>query len=417
MLALKLALMIGSAAAARYIKVAEEERVKDSYIVKLAEGGADDVVKHVKEMTMALKEHDFNYTSVQWYLNLAEEGFPAYSATLSEVAVNYLMDLKAVEWIEEDQNMYASQTTDICQGDPGGNSQNGATWGIARTTNCKGRSGCSSNSVCTGNFCQYYYDDKLGGSGVTVFILDTGIYCGNNDFTSKSIGTCTCGFNQFGACSSDTDGNGHGTHCASTAAGATYGVAKNADLVSVKVLSDIGSGSTSGVVNGIDYTAGAGKNIPAVGSMSLGGGASTALDAAVNSCTSSGTQIIAAAGNDNSNACNYSPARASGALTVGSTTNSDTRSSFSNYGTCVDIFAPGSSITAAWINGPSSTTTISGTSMACPHVAGIAAKMLSVNPGLTTNQLTANVLSAGTSNTLSNVGIGSPNLMSYAVCD
>lgn len=388
----------------------------DSYIIQLKEHlRATDVISHVKNVTGTFDDEHIEGESIHMFLNLAEHGFPAYSATLSQDALEHILSMDEVAYVEQDGEVHASQN--MCQSNPSGEHQQGATWGIARTTNCKGRSGCDTSSVCTGNDCKYFYQNKAVGEGVTVYIMDTGVYCGNNDFTSKQTGSCKCGFDAFGSCASNSDGNGHGTHCASTAAGHTYGVAKDADIVAVKVLNDNGSGTTAGVVNGVDWSAGDGKNKAAVGSMSLGGGASTALDNAVNACTSAGTLVIVAAGNDNKNACNYSPARAANGITVGSTTNTDARSSFSNFGNCVDIFAPGSSITAAWIGQAGATSTISGTSMACPHVTGVAAKMLSKDPSMGTNQLKASVLGSGTSGQVTNPGTGSPNLFSYAFCE
>ena len=176
------------------------------------------------------------------------------------------------------------------------------------------------------------------------------------------------------------DCNGHGTHVAGTTGGTTYGVAKQVTLHAVRVLSCTGSGSNAGVIAGVDWVT---QNHvkPAVANMSLGGGVSTALDQAVANSISAGVSYAIAAGNSNANACNSSPARVASAVTVGSTTNTDARSSFSNFGTCLDIFAPGSSITSAWNTSDTATNTISGTSMASPHVAGALALYLQTNPG------------------------------------
>jgi len=209
------------------------------------------------------------------------------------------------------------------------------------------------------------------------------------------------------------DLNGHGTHCAGTIAGTTYGVAKQAALKAVKVLSASGSGSNAGVIAGVNYvTNNKSSSRRNVASMSLGGGASTALDDAVTSSIGSGVAYAIAAGNDNANACNYSPARVANAITVGATTNTDARSSFSNFGTCLNIFAPGSSITSDWIGSNSATNTISGTSMATPHVAGASALLLGVQaytPAALRTQLTSN----GTPNKVTNPGTGSTATLLY----
>ncbi|MFI8510961.1 S8 family peptidase [Streptomyces sp. NPDC085460] len=253
----------------------------------------------------------------------------------------------------------------------------------------------------------YTYPDTAG-QGVTAYIIDTGVRISHSDFGGRA-------FNGFDAVDNDNvsqDGNGHGTHVAGTVAGSAYGVAKKAKIVGVRVLDNNGSGTTAGVVAGIDWvTRNAVK--PAVANMSLGGGADATLDAAVRNSIASGVTYAVAAGNSNANASNYSPARVSEALTVGSTTSTDARSSFSNYGSVVDIFAPGSSITSAWHTGDSATNTISGTSMASPHVAGAAALYLGDNPTATPAQVGTALVNAATPNVVTNPGSGSPNRLLY----
>ncbi|WP_030548660.1 S8 family peptidase [Streptomyces exfoliatus] len=253
----------------------------------------------------------------------------------------------------------------------------------------------------------YTYPDTAG-SGVTAYIIDTGVRISHTDFGGRA-------FNGFDAVDNDNvaqDGNGHGTHVAGTVAGTAYGVAKKAKIVGVRVLDNNGSGTTAGVVAGIDWvTRNAVK--PAVANMSLGGGVDSTLDAAVRNSIASGVTYAVAAGNSNANASNYSPARVTEALTVGSTTSSDARSSFSNYGTVVDIFAPGSSITSAWNTGDSATNSISGTSMASPHVAGAAALYLGNNPTSTPAQVGTALVNAATPNVVTNPGTGSPNRLLY----
>ncbi|MEU7753251.1 S8 family serine peptidase [Micromonospora sp. NPDC049101] len=245
-------------------------------------------------------------------------------------------------------------------------------------------------------------------SNVHAYIIDTGIRFSHNDFGGRA----TSGYDAVDGGAAD-DCNGHGTHVAGTVGGSSYGVAKAVQLVGVRVLNCSGSGTNAGVIAGVDWvTANAIK--PAVANMSLGGGANSSLDNAVRNSIASGVTYGLAAGNDNgANACNTSPARTTEAITVGSTTSSDARSSFSNVGTCLDIFAPGSSITSAWYNSNTATNTISGTSMATPHVVGAAALVASANPSWTPAQVRNQLVASATPNVVSNPGSGSPNLLLY----
>ncbi|MFD9846594.1 S8 family peptidase [Streptomyces parvus] len=250
---------------------------------------------------------------------------------------------------------------------------------------------------------RYTYPDKAG-EGVTAYVIDTGVRISHSDFGGRA-------FNGYDAIDNDNvaqDGHGHGTHVAGTVAGTAHGVAKKAKIVGVRVLNNQGSGTTAQVVAGIDWvTANAVK--PAVANMSLGGGADAVLDAAVQRSIDSGITYAVAAGNESTNASTKSPARVADAITVGSTTNTDARSSFSNYGAVVDIFAPGSSITSTWSTSDTATNTISGTSMASPHVAGAAAIYLADNPGSTPAQVSAGLVAAATTGVVGNPGSGSPN--------
>ncbi|MEV4117467.1 S8 family serine peptidase [Micromonospora sp. NPDC049645] len=245
-------------------------------------------------------------------------------------------------------------------------------------------------------------------SNVHAYIIDTGIRFSHNDFGGRA----TSGYDAVDGGSAD-DCNGHGTHVAGTVGGSAYGVAKAVQLVGVRVLNCSGSGTNAGVIAGVDWvTANAIK--PAVANMSLGGGANSSLDNAVRNSIASGVTYGLAAGNDNgANACNTSPARTTEAITVGSTTSSDARSSFSNVGTCLDIFAPGSSITSAWYTSNTATNTISGTSMATPHVVGAAALVASANPSWTPAQVRNQLVANATPNVVGNPGSGSPNLLLY----
>jgi len=271
---------------------------------------------------------------------------------------------------------------------------------------------------------QLYYKTN-DGTGVDAYIIDTGIYLTHTEFGGRAI------FGVNTATGGNSDLNGHGTHVASTVAGATYGFAKKATLIAVKVLGDNGSGTTTGVIEGVSWASKrqgtSGK--PSVGNMSLGGGASAALDAAVNSAVDGGLVMAVAAGNDNSNACNYSPARATKAITVGATeltnidfdTQADRRSVFSNYGSCVDVLAPGTGITGAWCTSNTALKTISGTSMAAPHVAGIAAVFLGNNPSATPADVDAAMEDSGLKNQIDLACLVAacnltPNLMLHRDC-
>ncbi len=287
-----------------------------------------------------------------------------------------------VALVEEDGLVEASTT------------ENNATWGLDRID--------QTSLPLDG---RYTYNDNAG-AGVRVYVIDTGILSTHQEFTGRVLP----GHDFVDNDSNPTDCNGHGTHVSGTAVGTTYGVAKAANVIAVRVLDCSGSGSNSGVIAGVDWVT-ANRVLPAVANMSLGGGASTALDQAVQRSIAAGVTYALAAGNDNANACNSSPSRTPEAITVGATTTNDARASFSNFGTCVDIFAPGQSITSSWYSSPSATNTISGTSMASPHVAGAAALYLGANPSATPQQVRDALVSNGVNGTISGVGTGSPNVL------
>jgi subtilisin family serine protease len=249
------------------------------------------------------------------------------------------------------------------------------------------------------------------GSGVRAYIVDTGIRASHTDLAGRVAAGATAISDGRGT----DDCNGHGTHVAGTVGGTVYGVAKSVTLVPVRVLDCRGSGSWSGVIAGLDWIAGRepmqlGK---AVANMSLGGGANSSVDAAVQRVIDKGVTVVVAAGNSNANACNYSPARVPNAVTVGATVSTDARASYSNFGSCLDLFAPGSSITSAWHTSDTDINTISGTSMAAPHVAGVAALLLA-GSGLSAPQAEQLLIGESTPGKVTSAGSGSPNRLLYA---
>ena len=252
------------------------------------------------------------------------------------------------------------------------------------------------------------YTFATTGQGVTFYGIDTGIRGTHNEFTGRMLP----GFTSITDGRGTDDCDGHGTHTASTTAGTTYGVAIDMMVVPVRVLNCFGSGTTSGVIAGVNWVT-ANAILPAVANMSLGGSVSAAMNAAVAASVQAGVVYAVSAGNSNTSACFQSPASEPSALTVGSTTITDARSSFSNFGTCMDLFAPGSNITAAWATSDAAINTISGTSMASPHVAGVAGLYLEANPSDTPTQVMQAILGNATPGLISNPGAGSPNLMLY----
>jgi len=257
------------------------------------------------------------------------------------------------------------------------------------------------------------YTHPNEGEGVTAYIIDTGIRASHADFG----GRVAPGRDVVDDDDDPADCNGHGTHVAGTVGGTAHGVAKKVGLVGVRVLDCSGSGSYSGVIAGIDWvTANAAK--PAVANMSLGGDANATVDQAVRNSIAAGVTYGLAAGNDKGgDACETSPARVAEGITVGSTTPTDARSAFSNIGGCLDLFAPGSDITSAWLTDDTATKTISGTSMATPHVVGAAAVHLSANPSATPQQVRDALVAGATPDVVTDAGSGSPNKLLRVVGD
>ena len=254
---------------------------------------------------------------------------------------------------------------------------------------------------------KYNYPDSAG-EGVRAYVVDTGVQLDNPEFNGRTLP----GFDATGSGNTTTDCHGHATHVAGTIAGTKFGVAKKATVVSVKVLNCSGSGSITGVISGLDWiAANHPRGVPAVVNMSIGGGNVAALNAAVEKLNSLGILNVVAAGNNNDDACRYSPSSATSAITVGSSDSRDVRSSFSNYGTCVDVFAPGSYIVSARASDPAGSAQMSGTSMATPHVAGLAALYLGQNPSATPAQATAAIRAGGVLNAINNAQSPTGNIL------
>ncbi|MFG3399433.1 S8 family peptidase, partial [Streptomyces parvus] len=249
----------------------------------------------------------------------------------------------------------------------------------------------------------YTYPDSAG-DGVTAYVIDTGVRVTHKDFGGRA----SSGFDAVDRDNDANDGNGHGTHVAGTIAGTSHGVAKKAKIVGVRVLNDSGSGTTDQVIAGIDWVV-ANRKGPSVANMSLGGGVDPALDAAVRKAVASGVTFAIAAGNEARDATQSSPARVAEAITVASSTVTDGQSSFSNYGPVVDIYAPGSNITSTWHGSDSATNVMSGTSMATPHVAGVAALYLAGHPEATPGEVAAALTRGATQGAISNATPGTTN--------
>jgi subtilisin family serine protease len=347
--------------------------IKDSYIVTLKKGSTG-----FKSTSAAGKNLVKEYGgAVKKTFGTALNG---YSATLSAAEAKRLAADPAVSSVEQNQRVHVDAT------------QSSAPWGLDRIDQAA--------LPLSGT---YTYPDTAG-TGVTAYVIDTGVRITH----AQISGRASYGYDAVDGDTTASDGNGHGTHVATTIAGSTYGVAKKAKIVAVRVLDNAGSGTTAGVVAGIDWVT-ANHSGPSVANLSLGGGASTALDTAVRNSIASGVTYAVAAGNSSANASSYSPARVTEAITVGATTSTDARASYSNYGSVLDIFAPGSSITAGWYTSDTATNTISGTSMATPHVAGAAAVYLAGHTSATPAQVSTALVNGATTGVVTSPGTGSPN--------
>ncbi|OBT63094.1 hypothetical protein VE03_07470 [Pseudogymnoascus sp. 23342-1-I1] len=321
-----------------------QDIIPDSYIVVFNKGVNDaDIESEFASVSRILSKRSSAHKGVGH--KYTSTGFKGYQIHTDTASIGEIASSPLVAWVEKDGKVHASALE----------TRDGATWGLGRISH-----------KATGS--KSYIYDSSAGEGSTVYVVDTGIYIDHEEFEGRA----TWGANYIEG-SPDTDENGHGTHCAGTIAGASYGVASKAKLVAVKVLDGDGSGSNSGVIGGIDFVGKNGGDGKSVLSMSLGGSYSAALNSAVESTIAAGVTVVVAAGNDNADASNYSPASVKAAITVGATDSTDNRASFSNFGAILDVFAPGVDVKSAWIGSKSASNTISGTSMATPHVAGLAA--------------------------------------------
>ncbi len=284
-----------------------------------------------------------------------------------------------VEYVEEDQQIDMDAT------------QSGATWGIDRID--------QRNRPLSGT-----YTYTTTASGVYAYVIDTGIYSSHSQFGGRASNV----FDALGG--TGLDCNGHGTHVAGTIGSSTYGVAKGVQLRGLRTLNCSGSGATSGIIAAIDWVR-LNRVNPAVANLSLGGGFSSTLNTAINNLANSGVYVAVAAGNENQNACNVSPASAASATTVAASTSTDARASYSNYGSCVDVYAPGSSITSTWLNG--GTSSISGTSMASPHVAGVGALYKATYGNASSSTIDSWIKTNATANVITGNPSGTPNRLLY----
>jgi len=376
-------LAIGSAEILKLAKGAEA--VAGEYVILLKDGV--DTNQFIRSAVLRRNNGELSKLDTN-LMNTWNTEIKGFSARLDENEAKMLDSMAEVDSIGPNQIFYIAAPV----------TQTGAPYGLARVSR---RSAVQTPYT-------YTYDDTAG-AGTTVYVIDTGINVAHNDFGGRAIQGAN-----FVSGEAITDGNGHGTHCAGTVGGTTYGVAKRTRLIAVKVLGNSGSGTLDGVISGVNWALSnsTGNRPNSFGSMSLGSSLNTQVNNAVSSAVSAGLAIAVAAGNSGANACNYSPAAVASAFTVGATNAADQITSWSNYGNCVNILAPGNSILSTWIGSNTATNTISGTSMACPHVAGLAAYLRGRDSSLSTPAaVLARLRSLAVNNTVSGLPSGTPNAL------
>jgi subtilisin family serine protease len=350
---------------------APDQDLQDRYIVVLKDDvdSPDDVTDEI------VRGSGIAHVHARWH-----NALKGFSATIPEQALHGIRNNPHVDFVEADGIVTAS-----------GTQANPPSWGLDRID----------QRPLPLDLTHNYPND---GSDVTVYIIDTGMRLDHTEYAGRAVS----GYDYIDNDNDATDCHGHGTHVAGTVGGTTVGVAKNVNLVAVRVLDCAGSGTYTQVISGVDWVT-ANHSGPSVANMSLGGGYDAALNLAVSNSIASGVVYAVAAGNDGQLACNYSPASTADAITVGATGSNDARASFSNYGSCVDIFAPGVGITSSTRSTTSSYESWSGTSMASPHVAGVAALYLYDHPTATPTQVANAIINDATLNLLTSIGTGSPN--------
>ncbi|TBU58464.1 peptidase S8/S53 domain-containing protein [Dichomitus squalens] len=407
----------GMTVAPLYVEEHPHGTVNNSYIIMLKDGTAPTLLANHMNFVQTVHAADPEANAFAGLTHVYDGHILGYAGKFSKNVIDHIRMMPEVDYVEHDQVVRTLEVERHADFETEKHAtQKGAPWGLARISHRA--------KLTFSTFTKYEYDTD-GGAGVDVYVIDTGINTKHVEFEGRASWGKTIPQNDV-----DEDGNGHGTHCAGTIASRKYGVAKAANVIAVKVLGSNGSGTMSDVVGGVTWAAkaaadkakaaleefrrtGKTSHKGSVANMSLGGGKSRALDDVVNRAVDNGIHFAVAAGNDNKDACNNSPAAAEKAITVGASTLGDERAYFSNHGPCVDVFAPGLNILSTYIGSNSSITTMSGTSMASPHTAGLLAYLLSLYPSVTFNPSVAPDLAALKVQSLSTPSLANAYALAY----